>query len=206
MTVSPTTAQDWHYIFAESGANYFFGQEASGLARTALRYWNEVQGARRVPLFDMGCGEGRDAVYFAQNGFEVTAVDGAESGIEKTKRLAEAAGVAFPCTLSDIRAFPLPHSIPFLHANNCLQFLGEACIPQLEAWQERTEVGGFHAISVFTRECVEARTGIYRFEHDELKHRYEKGWRVFYYSEEMVWREPSQKYLSFALLVAQKRG
>jgi SAM-dependent methyltransferase len=205
MTISPTTAQDWHNIFAESGANYFFGQEASGLARTALRYWNEVHGARRVPLFDMGCGEGRDAVYFAQNGFEVTAVDGAEAGVEKTKRLAKTAGVDFSCILADILDLPLPHSLSFLHANNSLQFLGEACIPQLEAWQKATEVGGFHAVSVFTQACVEARAGIYRFEQNELKHRYENGWRIFYYSEEIVWREPSQKYLSFALLVAQKR-
>lgn len=40
-------------------------------------------------VLDIGCGEGKDAVFFAKCGYAVTAFDISESGIEKAKRLAE---------------------------------------------------------------------------------------------------------------------
>ncbi len=36
-----------------------------------------------------GCGEGKDAVFLARNGYIVTAFDLSETGIEKGKKLAE---------------------------------------------------------------------------------------------------------------------
>ena len=48
---------------------------------------------RRVRLLDIGCGEGRNAVFFARNGYEVTAFDLSAKGVEKTKQLAEEAHV-----------------------------------------------------------------------------------------------------------------
>lgn len=200
---SPTTAQDWHELFAKSGESYFFGREPSELARLAVGFWKERNSERRVPLLDLGCGEGRDAVYYAREGFAVTAVDGAPSALVKVQRLAHEANVTFPCTLADIREYPLPVSLPFLSANNCLQFLGESCISHLEDWKTRTPVGGFHAISVFTTTCVLAREGIYRFEPNQLKDAY-SDWNVLYYGEEMIWREPSQKHLSFARVIATR--
>ena len=40
-------------------------------------------------VLDIGCGEGKDAVFFAKCGYTVTAFDISEQGIEKAKRLAE---------------------------------------------------------------------------------------------------------------------
>ena len=64
---------------------------------------------------------------------------------------------------------------------------------------------GFHAVAVFTREAesLAGRADLYRFDRNELKFYYQ-GWRLFYYGEEILWREPSQRYLSFARIVAQK--
>ena len=41
-------------------------------------------------LLDIGCGEGKDAVFFAKCGYAVTAFDISEQGIEKAKRLVTA--------------------------------------------------------------------------------------------------------------------
>lgn len=199
----PRNAGDWDRIFGESGEKYFFGREPSLLAQTALRYWKILHGDERGPLLDFGCGEGRDAVFFAQKGFEVTAVDGSEVGLEKTNRLAQEAHVGMTRVLCDLRAYRLPASLPFLHANNCLQFLGGHCLPTLSALQQRTASGGFHAISVFTRDCVKEQDGLYRFDHHELKFFY-RDWRIFSYLEQMIWSEPVQAYLSFAQIVAAR--
>ena len=40
-------------------------------------------------ILDIGCGEGKDAVFFAKCGYDVTAFDISEQGIEKAKKLAE---------------------------------------------------------------------------------------------------------------------
>jgi 2-polyprenyl-3-methyl-5-hydroxy-6-metoxy-1,4-benzoquinol methylase len=42
-----------------------------------------------LKLLDIGCGEGKDSVFLAKNGYIVTAFDIAEAGIEKAKRLAD---------------------------------------------------------------------------------------------------------------------
>ena len=41
---------------------------------------------------DIGCGEGKDAVFLARNGYKVTAFDIAESGLAKGRELAERNG------------------------------------------------------------------------------------------------------------------
>ncbi|MFC0560655.1 class I SAM-dependent methyltransferase [Halalkalibacter alkalisediminis] len=42
---------------------------------------------KHVKLLDIGCGEGKDAVFFARNGYDVTAFDISNAGIEKTRNL-----------------------------------------------------------------------------------------------------------------------
>lgn len=44
-------------------------------------------------VLDIGCGEGKDAVFLAKNGYIVSAFDISETGIEKGKKLAEKNGV-----------------------------------------------------------------------------------------------------------------
>ena len=51
---------------------------------------------------DLGCGTGANAIYLAQNGFEVTGVDYASAAIEKAKDRARAAGVKIEFILDDL--------------------------------------------------------------------------------------------------------
>ncbi len=56
-------------------------------------------------LLDLGSGEGRNAVYFAKNGFDVTAVDTSLPGLEKTKRYAEEVAVKVKTIHADITTY-----------------------------------------------------------------------------------------------------
>ena len=51
----------------------------------------EGLGAGRAP--GVGCGEGRNAVWLAEQGWRVRGVDFSRVGLEKARRLAEARGV-----------------------------------------------------------------------------------------------------------------
>jgi 2-polyprenyl-3-methyl-5-hydroxy-6-metoxy-1,4-benzoquinol methylase len=53
----------------------------------------------------LGEGEGRNAVWLAQRGFEVHAVDASAVGLEKARRLAHARGVAITTHVADLAQF-----------------------------------------------------------------------------------------------------
>ncbi|MGH9608385.1 MAG: methyltransferase domain-containing protein [Bryobacteraceae bacterium] len=59
---------------------------------------------------DLACGAGRNAVYLAERGWAVTAVDGSEKAIELARRRAAARGVALNTEKADLTApnFTLP--------------------------------------------------------------------------------------------------
>lgn len=53
----------------------------------------EVEGLKPGRALDLACGEGRNAVWLATQGWDVTGVDFSSAGLEKAAALAEAAGV-----------------------------------------------------------------------------------------------------------------
>jgi len=57
---------------------------------------------------DLACGEGRNAVWLAQQGWRVTGVDFAEVGLEKARRLAESRGVEVEWVAADLLAYEPP--------------------------------------------------------------------------------------------------
>ncbi len=52
-------------------------------------------------------GEGRNAVFLAQQGYAVTAVDGSQVGLDKAQVLAETKGVKLECICADLADFEL---------------------------------------------------------------------------------------------------
>lgn len=72
---------------------------------TAPNAWLAEQGARLPPacrILSLGEGEGRNAVWLAQQGHQVEAVDGSSVGLEKARRLAGARGVSIATTVADL--------------------------------------------------------------------------------------------------------
>ena len=63
--------------------NYYWGLQPSQMCYEILQ---EKPPITPLKLLDVGCGEGKDAVFFARNGYLVTAFDIADAGIEKTKK------------------------------------------------------------------------------------------------------------------------
>ncbi|MBC8345475.1 MAG: methyltransferase domain-containing protein [Candidatus Marinimicrobia bacterium] len=61
----------------------------------------------------VGCGRGHDAIFFAQNGFDVTAVDFAPSAIVALKSLAKSAQVKINTVEDDIFSLPLKYENTF---------------------------------------------------------------------------------------------
>lgn len=83
-----------------------------------------VEESNRLPpdatVVELGAGEGRNAVYLAEAGFRVTAVDYAERGLSKLQRLARERGVHVETICTDVLSWNPPMKwdvvvISFLH-------------------------------------------------------------------------------------------
>ena len=104
----------WDERFA--GERYVYGTRPNAwLASVAGRLRS---GSR---ILSLGEGEGRNAVWLAQQGHRVEAVDGSAVGLAKAQRLAAERGVALATTVADLAAYrPEPKSwdaviLIFLH-------------------------------------------------------------------------------------------
>jgi SAM-dependent methyltransferase len=96
-------ARDWDERYAASelvwsaGPNEFVARECAELAPGVA--------------LDLAAGEGRNAIWLANHGWDVTAVDFSEAGLDKGRQLAEEAPVAWVCadatTWSADRAYDL---------------------------------------------------------------------------------------------------
>ena len=56
----------------------------------AYRILDSKPPTSQICLLDVGCGEGKDAIFFARNGYHVSAIDAAEVGIAKAREILSA--------------------------------------------------------------------------------------------------------------------
>lgn len=71
----------------------------------------EVEALPPGRALDLACGEGRNAVWLAERGWDVTGVDFSKVGLDKARRLAEARGVSAQWELADVTEYtPAPES------------------------------------------------------------------------------------------------
>ena len=83
-----TTWSPWAREYARDPERYVFGTEPSDWAREIARLVRPGDA-----VLDLGCGEGRDSIFFAELGAVVTGVDPAADGLDKARRLARRRGV-----------------------------------------------------------------------------------------------------------------
>lgn len=64
-----------------------------------------LAGVEPGDAIDLGAGEGRNAVWLAEQGWQVTAVDFSEVGLDKARRLASDRGVQLTTERADVRSW-----------------------------------------------------------------------------------------------------
>ena len=69
--------EQWQDAFREMPE--MFGEDASAPARKAARLFKREG---RTNILELGCGQGRDTIWFGRNGFRVSALDYSAQGLE----------------------------------------------------------------------------------------------------------------------------
>lgn len=172
---------------------YYWGTEPTLLAQTTEEYLPDDPAGMR--LVDVGAGEGRDAVFFAERGFDVAAVDVSPAGLEKVERLAEERGVTIETVRADANELAFEAPVDVVFSSGAVQFIRPRVRPrQFDRFEEATLPGGLHSVFAFVDhpeipEPPDHTDDQYLFGRDELQGYYE-GWETLY-SEEVVFDDDS---------------
>lgn len=166
---------------------YYWGRNPSASCYRVLQL---LPPDRPLTLLDIGCGEGRNAVFFARNGYRVTAFDRSPTGVEKTARLAADANVPIDAFVADINDFRLDRPFDVLFSTGVLQYIPKERREDIFAnYREYTSPGGLNAFSVFVRKpfigrAPDGEKTAHEWISGELLTHY-RDWRIEFCTEEI---------------------
>lgn len=166
---------------------YYWGLKPSS---NCFRVLEILPPDRPLKVLDAGCGEGRDAVFFASRGYEVTAFDISPVGIEKAMRLADKADVSLDAFVADINEFRLTDTFDIIFSTGVLQYIPKDLRSEvLDNYCQFTNPGGINALSVFVSKLFIVRAP----DEEQTSHRWISGellthyhdWKIEFTTEEI---------------------
>lgn len=141
MTVK-TNYEKWY-----EGEDYYWGVEPAELCHELIKL---VKPGKDVKVLDIGCGEGKDAVFMAKQGYDVTAFDITTNGINKTIRMAEENNVKINAFVADINDFEIDDTFDIIYSTGTIQYLEDDKIDGFFAKvQKMTRPNGINWFNVF---------------------------------------------------------
>jgi tellurite methyltransferase len=135
----------WEVTYDDLEAADAFGAPSEEFCELVLRLQHGAA------VLDLGCGEGRNALFLAANGCRVTALDISEAGIRKLRRRAQAQNLAVDAHVKDLRSYTIAGEYDLIIAHGVLHLLEpihrNALIAQM---QMQTKPGGYNVAVAFT--------------------------------------------------------
>jgi SAM-dependent methyltransferase len=177
------------------GKKFAFGKKANAFLRKHIALLPKGK------ALDLASGEGRNAIFLAQNGFKVDAVDISEIGLTKTQELARKREVSVRTILADLDTYPIKRGEYDLITN--FYFLNRSIIPKIKRGLRK---GGVVIFETYLLEHRRLHAGgpknpKYFLKPNEPLHLFE-GFRILFYREGIF--EEGGRRKAIASLIAQK--
>lgn len=126
---------------------YYWGLEPNHLCYEIMKL---KPSTRPIRVLDIGCGEGKDAIFLAKNGYIVSAFDATDKGIEKGKRLAEKNNVSVDFFKANIEDFRLKENYDIILCTGVMHFVKPEFRNSIfENLKEHTNSHGLHVMNIF---------------------------------------------------------
>ena len=173
----------WALEYTRTPDRFIWGTAPSRLAQDLAAL--VPPGAR---VLDLGCGEGRDSVYFASRGYDVTGLDVSAAGLEKAERLANERGVTVRWLCRSMLDLPVAGRFDVVYSCGSIHHVPRDDRPQLfRRLSTLSRRGAIHAHIVFTDVVKYAEKGeeIDYFAPGELGHVY-AAWLAIRYEEGLI--------------------
>lgn len=101
-------------------------------------------------LLDVGCGEGQAAIFFAKNGYTVSAFDIADSGIKKAQAIASQHHLDIDFFKANILDYRLEHNFDIILSSGTLQYIPPSYRKEIiDNYKKHTNINGIHLMNVF---------------------------------------------------------
>ncbi len=190
--------------------NYF--TEKYGMTRTHSEVVYSAGIVKPGKTLDLGCGNGRNSLYLAANGFDVTAWDKNAASIDNIESIKAKEGIAnLRTAIKDLNSLRFDGEYDFILSTVVLMFLQAETIPSLiDNMQRCTKPGGYNLIvAAMDTEDYPCNVGFpFAFKTGELSGYY-AGWEQLKYNEDVgeLHRTDAQGNrikLRFATLLARK--
>ena len=161
---------------------------------------------------DLGCGQGRNALFLAQQGFDVTAVDQNELALEILQSIVEQEDLEMTVGLYDINSAALTQTYDLIISTVVLMFLQADRIPAIiQNMQDQTNPGGYNLIvcAMDTEDYPCQVPFSFTFKEGELADYY-KDWELIKYNENPGHLHRRDEHgnriaLRFATMLAKKK-
>jgi len=192
--------------------NYF--TDKYGMTRTHSEVLHAATLIAPGKALDLGCGNGRNSLYLAANGFDVTAWDKNPASISNLERIRQAEGLEnLRTAIKDLNALSFDGEYDFILSTVVMMFLEAKTIPGLIANMQRcTKPGGYNLIvAAMDTDDFPCTVGFpFAFKAGELKNYYE-GWDLLKYNEDVgelhrTDENGNRIKLRFATMLARKNS
>jgi len=102
-------------------------------------------------ILDVGCGEGRNSIFLAEQGHTIDAFDLSKAGIEKARFLASQNALAINFFVYDLGEYIFNKEYDVILSHGVLHLPEKGTRDSfIESAQEHTKPGGYHIIGIFT--------------------------------------------------------
>lgn len=117
----------WHGCVMATDYEQFYRDNKQGLGAPAKPFVDFFQtyGKSAARVLDVGCGQGRDALFIARLDHQVTAVDLSPTGIADLRADAAREGLRIDAHVGDIRTFDRPGPFDVIVIDRTLHMLAE---------------------------------------------------------------------------------
>lgn len=133
-------------------------------------------------VIDLGAGEGRNSLFLAEKGLEVTAIDSASVAVEKLKKFAKDRKVKLNALVGDVRTLEIPEGEDLILAILIFHhFSRQEALETIEKMKVATREGGLNVLNVIKKDSDFYRndpsTDRFYVEQGELEQIY-KDWEI----------------------------